>query len=281
MQTGVQLKQDYVQLWREGMREWDGTISKRMLDDSEEEQFWKRFIKKKSFQDKLEAYVHQIQKELLALVDEEDKIIEIGPGWGHYTFKIAQKVKELTCVDSSESILHYLEAGARHYQLSNINFIHGKWEACQLEKRYDVVFGINCYYRMFEIDRALNHMNTIAKRLAIIGLTSGPEQPHYNDLKQELGYEIKFKRRDYIHLTNILYNMGIDVNCKVIPLVKRYEYASIEAALKDNTSRIVTKHVDINKIEKILLRYLRFEENKYVYDHYFKAVLLYWQPERY
>nr|WP_245592261.1 hypothetical protein [Ectobacillus panaciterrae] len=54
--------------------------------------------------------------------------MEIGPGWGNYTFAIGNKVRKLTYVDSSESILRFLELQAATKNIQNIKLEHGKWE---------------------------------------------------------------------------------------------------------------------------------------------------------
>lgn len=280
MHGSVTFTTDFTKLWQEGMKEWDGSLSERMRDDQKEEAFWQGFMPKKELHVEPEPYVFKLQQELLDLLSPSDEVLEIGPGWGNYTFSTARKVKALTCIDSSRSVLSFLDDAARARSIQNLLLHHGKWETYEAIRPYDVVFGVNCYYRMYDIEAALKKMNEAAKRLAIIGMTSGPEQPHYYDLRNELGYQIKFKRRDYIYLTNILYGMGIDVNCKIIPLVKRYTYDSFEELVKANTNRILDPHYDLQAVEAILKRYIQLDEGKYIYDHHFKAALLYWIPTK-
>lgn len=62
-----------------------------------------------------------------------------------------------------------------------MEMIHAKWEQYEPDRQYDVVFGINCFYRMEGIEQALLHMNEAARKYAVIGLTSGPERPHLLD----------------------------------------------------------------------------------------------------
>ena len=81
---------------------------------------------------------------------------------------------------------------------------------------------------MYEIKAALYHMNRLAKKRAIIGMTTGPIQPHYEQLYEKYGYDIKFPRRDYIEFLNLLYEMDIYADCQIIPLERVYEYESYE-----------------------------------------------------
>lgn len=277
MYHGVRLGMDSKKLWLEGMKDWNGALPERMTDDAQEEAFWREFIRTKT--DATDDYAAGIRDELLRHVEPADNVLEIGPGWGNYTFAVAEKAASLTCLDSSRSVLDFLREETKRKGLRTARFIHAKWEEVRPREQFDVVFGVNCYYRMREIDRALIHMNDAAKRLAIVGLTSGPEKPHLWDIHRQLGCKVKFQRRDYIHLMNLLYEMGIDANCKMIELKRTYRYASEEQLVRDNLNAVLDEHYDRKAAERILYRFVTKQDGEYLYAHSFKAALLYWKPQ--
>ncbi|WHX30142.1 class I SAM-dependent methyltransferase [Brevibacillus agri] len=280
MYYGVKLMMNAKSAWLEGMKNWEGRLPERMIDDQLEESFWDQFLQRKRAEVATDGYVQELGRELLSFIEEGDEVLEIGPGWGNYTFAAAGKAGALTCVDSSASVLGYLEREARAKGLSNMSFVHAKWEEYEPPARHDVVFGVNCYYRMQAIDQAMANMNNAAKRWAVIGMTSGPEKPHYWEIYEKLGYKIRFSRRDYIHLTNLLYELGIDVNCKIVPLQKTYVYETMEQFVSQNLSAIMETDYDRAKAEAILRNHLSWVDGKPAYVHHFKAALLYWRPER-
>lgn len=132
---------------------------------------------------------------------------------------------------------------------------------------------------MQDIEQALINMNNTARRLAIVGVTSGPEKPHLWDLHHELGYKVKFGRRDYIYLLNLLYEMGIDANCRIINLQRMNRYSSEEQLINQNLDVILNDEFDKQAAKDILFRYVKKENEEFVYPHHFKAALLYWKPE--
>ncbi|WP_046173443.1 class I SAM-dependent methyltransferase [Domibacillus indicus] len=278
--SGVSLGCDYIELWKERRKEWDGTLSSRMTNDKEEEDFWASFIekKKRTGGDPVNSYAHRIQEALFELLQPHDRVLEIGPGWGNYTFRTAAHVEQLTCVDSSESVIDFLRKETENRQLHNISFLCEKWEQLTVKQHYDAVFGINCFYRISDIGEAVMKMNRAASRIAIAGMTSGPEKPHYLDLYREQGYSIKFRRRDYIHLQNILYQLGIMANCKIIELPRVAAYPSYEALIQDNVSKILTRDYNRQKVEQALNRYVIEKDGQYEYPYTFHAALLYWKP---
>ncbi|WP_203364073.1 class I SAM-dependent methyltransferase [Bacillus sp. REN10] len=280
MKIDVNDKINFIELWQEGMKNWDGVLPERMIDDQLEESFWQQLIEKKTAEANEDPYAKKIQGFLETLILPEDKVLEIGPGWGNYTFFLADKANHVTCVDSSASVLTFLQHASKRKKLDNMQFIEGKWEEHTVSDQYDVVFGMNCFYRMYNIDKTIRNIQESTKRLAIIGMTSGPIQPHYLDLEKEYGYKIKYPRRDYIHLQNILYEMGIYANCKIIPLERTYQFHSFEELITKNKAKILSEYVDDRHLEKALEKYVTSANGTYQYKHDFQAALLYWEPQR-
>jgi ubiquinone/menaquinone biosynthesis C-methylase UbiE len=250
-----------------------------MTDDAEEQKFWSQFIQSKSM-DYQDEYSIPINKLLIEVLDEYTSkdyfktILELGPGWGNYLKTLLETGLDYTCTDISEDVLHYIKRKAR-LQGKEIKTIHSKWEDFEAYKKYDVVFAYNCFYRIADIKEALAKINRVGNKLRVIGMTSGPEKPHYKTLANQ-GFKIAFDRRDYIFFINILYQMGIDVNTRIIPLERTYQYNSKSKLLEKETSRIIDKGYDQNQVYEALVPHITIKNNTYCYTHDFNAVLIYW-----
>ncbi|MFE4239745.1 class I SAM-dependent methyltransferase [Peribacillus butanolivorans] len=268
---------DYIELWRQAMVDHTGNIPKRLNDDAAEEAFWSSRVEGKK-QHKEDPYAKLVQQELLTLLNQDDHVLEIGPGWGNYTFAIAEEVRKLTCIDSSKSIISFLASQANEKGFENMELIHNKWESETKREKYDVVFGFNCYYRMNDIGETLLKMNEAASRLVIVGMTTGPEKPHYMELKQR-GYTINLRKRDYIHILNVLYQLGILADCKIVKLKSKKIYSSYEEMIRDNTTKILDQHYSDHEVKTILDKYVVEKEGKYEYEYPFHAALMYWSPK--
>ncbi|EIT84824.1 hypothetical protein A374_14070 [Fictibacillus macauensis ZFHKF-1] len=267
----------YVLRWQEAMVDHTGNMPKRMIDDGAEEAFWKTHLQKRK-QTEPDPYAHDVYRGIAKLVHKEDTVLEIGPGWGNYTFSLARDVEHVTCVDSAEAIIQSLEKRAEQEGYYNMSFLHKKWEEATLVPQHDVVFGFNCYYRMFQITEALLKMNRTAKRLAIVGMNTGPEKPHYMELHRR-GFTISLRKRDYIDLLNILFELGIRANCTLIPLQSTKLYGSFDEALNDNVTKIVSlDHTKLDEVADVLRSHLVEENGGYRYTYHFHAALLHWTP---
>ncbi len=269
---------DYEALWQEGMKDWHGQMPERMVNDQLEEQFWAQSIARKKA-GQTDPYAAKIFQEIKKSIQPEDSVLEIGPGWGNYTFPLAKHVRKLTCVDSSESILTYLETCMEDKQ--HVSYLHAKWESLAEDEveAHDLVIGVNCFYRMYEIKSALYHMTRLAKKRAIIGMTTGPIQPHYEILYEKYGYDIKFPRRDYIEFLNLLYEMDIYASCKIIPLERVYEYDSYEQLVTIQSKKILNDTFNRAHVEESLLPFIEEKNGRYYYRHDFHAALVSWEPK--
>lgn len=267
--------------WQEGIRDWEGNLPERMVNDQSEERFWQELLKKKNNAGEPDHYAIEVMKYVTSLLSDEDELLEIGPGWGNYTFALAEQVKKLTLVDSSSVILDFLKQLLHKRTITDVELIHEKWEHINLGEDYDVIFGFNCFYRMFEIKKALLHIHKHSKRLAIIGMTTGPIQPHYLELHNQYGYHVKFPRKDYIDLLNLLYNLGIYADCKIITLTRTQEYSTYEECLEKNMSKILTRDIDVTLVEDVLSKYIVFENGKYIYQNEYIAAIISWRPDQF
>ena len=275
---------DYNRLWTEAITQPDGTYSARQTDDETEREFWKNFMKKKNGyrQDETAAPVMNAVKKILDGYDV-DSILEIGPGWGNYTIELSRLCRSLTCVDISPDVLSYIGRIAKENGRPNITGLLSKWEDVKPERKYDVVFGYNCFYRIKDLEQCFRQMDLSARKLCMAGMGMGMMPPYYSEMKEKLGCRLLYGRKDMIYFINILYSMGIDADMKIIPLKKKFIYGSWDEALRGETSRLDAPQEWIAEkrpeIQEILSRYFRMrEDGKLEYEYVFRGAVVSWEP---
>ncbi|MEC1157381.1 class I SAM-dependent methyltransferase [Cytobacillus horneckiae] len=274
MMKGSPLQINFEKLWKEGMLDWHGNMPERMVNDELEEAFWAQSMRKKSYK-QIDDYAKIIYEKIKQHIPQNASCIEIGPGWGNYTFPLSEDVQSLTLVDGSESVLSYL----KQYFMNDahIQFVHSKWEEAQIEP-HDVVIGVNCFYRMYEMNAALKKMNMLAKKRAIIGLTTGPIQPHYIALEEQYGYDIKYPRRDYIAIVNMLYQLGIYADCEMLKLERVYRYETVEQLYEAQSKKVLSPQFEMTHVKASLESFITMEDGLFVYRHPFYAAIISWEP---
>lgn len=277
MHYGVEME-NWGDKWRRAMEERGGGYSKRTSDDEEERRFWHTFMQERTGYQP-DEYSHPIAEEMKHIIApyHPETILEIGPGWGNYTFALAELCSKMICTDISRDVLDYIQKTGASKGIP-IHTAETKWEDyCGASA--DVIVGFNCFYRMQTIEGCLKKINRLAGKLCVIGMTSGPEQPYYKEMEKQLGAEINYHRLDYIYLINILYQLGIDCNVKMVLLKKRYHFLSLEDAANKESGRILGTGYDLHQIEHILSHYLQPDpKGGLYYDHLFRGALIYWEP---
>ncbi|MGI6671843.1 MAG: class I SAM-dependent methyltransferase [Christensenellales bacterium] len=279
MHYGVKLP-DVDMLWEVAVRQTDGSLSERTANDDAERAFWKENMRNRQgyAPDAYSRPIAQAVCEMLQAHQVHD-VLELGPGWGNYTLDIARIAESVTCVDISPDVISYILTVGRENGLHNISGVISKWEDFVPKRRYQAVFGYNCFYRMIPLSECLRKINETAQELCIMGMTSGPEQPFYREFEQVLGLKIRYNRLDYIYFINALYQMGIDVDVRILNLEKEYVYEDEETLLRAETGRIQSPEYDKDKVLSILRRYYRLQQDgNYHFVHKFKAAIISWQP---
>lgn len=275
---------DFNYWWQRALQESDGHYVPRLVEDAVERDFWKRFIQKKdpAHPDAESAPVFRALEGILSAHGAED-ILEIGPGWGNYTFPLARQFRSVTCVDISEDVLDFIEKGAALHGLSSVRRLSGKWEDVQLNRRYDAVFGYNCFYRMLDLESVLYKINASASKVCVVGMGMGVAPPYCARLESELGLELVYGKKDYIYFVNTLYQMGIAANVSVVPLRREVTYPTVEALLEgearyfqqEDTAK--AEHGDA--ILRILLDFFKTNaRGELAYTHTYRGTLVYWTP---
>lgn len=242
---------DFARQWTEHV---EASTSLRMTDDQAEQNFWRDFIKRKTYSPEPSAL--QVLDYLRPLLRTHgvETALELGPGWGSYTITLAELCREISCVDISQDVLDFvLRVGAEHGH-TNISAYHAKWEAFTPEKRYDLVFGYNCFYRQAYLMDCFRRMDHAADKLCVVGMNTGLAPAWVHEL-DEAGGQVNWEWKDYIYFVGVLYQMGIDPNVAVLPFEKRLSYPDTDALVQGECARCAPGTVDADTAKAILCRH--------------------------
>ena len=219
---------DFARQWAEHVA---ASASPRMTDDQAERDFWHAFMTRKTYAPEPSAL--QVLERLRPLLRARgvETALEVGPGWGSYTLTLAELCREVACVDLSRDVLDFvLRAGAERGR-DNITAFHAKWEAFTPERRYDLVFGYNCFYRQADLADCFWRMDRAADKLCVAGMTTGLAPAWLHEL-DAAGGRVSWEWKDYIYFVGVLYQMGIDANVMVLPFEKELSYPDADALVR-------------------------------------------------
>ena len=268
--------EDFNEKWKQQVQHSE---SLRVHDDKTEQDFWRRFMQRKSHyapdpsSRQVAAYLQK-----LILKENIQSVLELGPGWGNYTLDLAKVSKTVTCEDISEDVLDFIEKTSRENNLNNVNSVHNKWEDFSSSIKYDLIFGYNCFYRMEDLSLAFEKMNRCAGKLCAVGMNTGIAPPWIQKMYNN-GAEVSWEWKDYIYFVNVLYQMGIDPEVRIFPFTKQLYYENIEELVKGECSRLKPGTYDTHEAQQILSEYFQRHDNgSYTAKVNYRGGLVMWRP---
>ncbi len=272
MKERVQIP-DFQRLWTEHVA---ASTKPRMNDDQAEQDFWKEFIKTKTYAP--EPYSRLVMDYLTPLLAsfEVDSALEFGPGWGNYTLDLARMCTEVACVDISQDVLDFIVRTGAEHGFHNLSTCHSKWETYTPERKYDLVFGYNCFYRQADLAQCFAKMNRASKKLCVVGMTTGLA-PQWVHEMVAAGGSTTWEWKDYIYFVGILYQMGIDANVRVIPYDKELVYPDADAMVRGELSRCGVSGIDHEQAKQILSKHFTCRPDGSLYGcAHFRCGVVWW-----
>lgn len=177
----------------------------RQADDVAEEAFWKDYAPDYDTRSPLASLAGVLIANAVALLRPGDHLLEIGPGSGAFTRRLAAHVDTITGVEPSAAMRETFVRLWPETSRPLPTLIAGKWETSDVPQA-DVVFASNALYRVRDISEALRKMIRHADRHVIIVQTVG--RPHAGPLAlTHDGVELERERADA--LCDVLAAMGV------------------------------------------------------------------------
>jgi len=161
-------------------------------------------------------------------------VLDVGCGPGTLAIPLSRKVRQVTALDYSESMLDELGKRAAKEEIANIEAIQASWDDDWQRlgiARHDIAIAS----RSLSVDNlagALSKLNDFADKAVYLAdrVGAGPFDP---DLFRAIGRDF-FPGPDYIFTVNILYSLGIHAHVDFITLDHCRIYDSREEALQSH-----------------------------------------------
>ena len=177
----------------------------RWRDHAAEEAFWRDYAPGYDERSPLAQRADAPVADLLALLRPDDRLLEIGPGSGAFTRRIAGHVAEIAGVEPSTAMRAELLRRWEPRFGSPPRLWPCRWEeAPELES--DVVLGCNAFYRMEDIAASLSKMQRCAARCVVLVQSVGA--PHAPPLHVRLDGRLLERERAHA-LSDVLDELGI------------------------------------------------------------------------
>lgn len=209
-------------------------------------------------------------------------LLDVGCAAGTLAIPLAERVKKITAMDISATMLELLQKRCAEMEIGNIQTIQGAWEddwdALGIGEHDVAVASRSLITEDFE--SALAKLNKAARKRVYVTTIVG-DGPHDRRVYRALGRDLN-PGPDYIYVCNLLYRMGIRANVNFISHEERSSYESIDDAFAILSSKMeVVTPEEAHTLRSFLEEHLVFHENRWAmsYKRKISWAVLWWDKE--
>lgn len=133
------------------------------------------------------AAVHAL---VVPVIRAEQRVLEVGPGTGHYTTWLAARCRRVTAVDASPEMLRYLVTRLQRAGVTNVEVRRGRLPGpLELEGNYDGVLAVGVLNYVDDLDAALDALAAALRPdgWAVVTLPSRSLEGRIYQLAEALG----------------------------------------------------------------------------------------------
>jgi SAM-dependent methyltransferase len=220
------------------------------------------------------------------------RLLEIKPHWtlldvgcaaGTLSIPLAERVKQITAMDISGTMLALLRERCTNLRISNIETVRGAWEddwnALGIGE-HDVALASRSLITE-DFESALTKLDKVARKRVYVSTIVG-DGPHDRRIYRALGRNLN-PGPDYIYLYNLLYRMGIRANVNFITYQERNSYESPDDAYTHLSSKMeVTTPEEAGILRVFLKEHLVCNEGKWMMSYPRKIcwAVIWWDKDK-
>ncbi|MCX6677375.1 MAG: class I SAM-dependent methyltransferase [Methanothrix sp.] len=248
--------------------------------DARAKEFNKRVMKNKEKSNR--------QVAMLSLSTDET-VLDVGAGTGRLSIPMARLAKSVTALDQSEGMLSCLQENVASEGIKNIHCIQKNWQDVGEGElvQHDVVISSNSL-GVYDLRAALAKMDSLAKRAVyIFTFADGKRDDGFRQFmkagKEERdGGHGRHGRNEigpagYLMIYNLLADMGILADIKVMQWHSKEQYKSLDEAVAEWKGMHELPAEKEPELREFLLQKLVKDEEGLCLHRCHKQVLISWQ----
>lgn len=267
---------DFNQVWKKAIySKGDKNISRAFSDEVESE-FWEEYSEKYDEIPSLYDYAPYTFKKLLTIMGQNKRLLEFGCGTGKFTLPMAKVNSEIIAVDFSEHMLSKLSKNLKKNNIDNVTLYNSKFENVIINEQVDCVYCVNANYRIIDIQSAIEKMNNLARERVVIVWTM--QRNMYDQILNRTEKKGIYRRQEYIHLVNVLYQMGIDASVEILDVNKPILIEDIEKNYKEINNICQEYELDYEYVKKEFDQCICHKDNTNIYNCKLKVVYIHFEP---
>jgi len=240
------------------LERWQTQVRASRADRSEsEEHLWQRLAQWYDDWARHNDYVARVLPRLLAYVDAESRVLEIGPGSGAFTLPLARAVHHIVAFEPSAAMRRVLESKLADAAIVNVRVIPQPIEEglAELDGEFDVAFASHSLYNIEPMDQVVSALVRLARHVVIL-MGTGDEVEWQQALYLQFRGAPRVLPASFREFYPLLMEMGIYADVEILPTSFNYVYDSEDALLDDWQPRLQVEASRRDELRAALARYV-------------------------
>ncbi len=162
--------------------------------------------------------------------DAAGTAIDVGAGTGRFALALAAGVRHVTAVDPSAGMLAILRRDAKQMGVTNVTTVQGTWEEAATQVA-DVVFSAFVLTLVPDARRFVSKLDAAARDRVLLYLGAYCPDAVLDPLWRHFHGAPRTPGPSYLDALAVLHELGIAPQVKVVEIVNRRRFATIEEAV--------------------------------------------------
>jgi 2-polyprenyl-3-methyl-5-hydroxy-6-metoxy-1,4-benzoquinol methylase len=172
-------------------------------------------------------------------VTPQTTVLDVGAGTGRFSLALAPQAKHVTAIEPNATMLSYLRDDVNTRGLTNISCIQTTWQDAPADLYADIVICSHVLYPIRDIVPFLTKLQAAARHTCYIYMRATSLDALTNHIWQHFHGQERHFTPGYIFALDVLYEMGIYANVKVVTLPPGLRYPSLEAAVQELSEQLI------------------------------------------
>ena len=182
-------------------------------------------------------------------VSPHTSVLDVGAGTGRFSLALAPQVNHIIAVEPNAAMMNFLRQDAAARDLNNISFVQTTWQEAPDNLQADIVICSHVVYPIRDIEPFLLKLQNATLQVCFIYARASHIDALTADLWRHFHHEERCLPPGYIHVLDVLFEMGILANVEIVSLPPSLRYPSLDVAVTEMTEQLILPEDEKTRLE--------------------------------
>jgi len=182
-------------------------------------------------------------------VSSHMSILDVGAGTGRFSLALAPQVDHIIAVEPSAAMMDFLRQDAADKNLRNISYVQTTWQEAPDNLQADIVICSHVVYPIRDIEPFLLKLQEAAHKVCYIYARASHIDALTADFWRHFHHDERCMPPSYIHVLDVLFEMGTFANVEIVSLPPSLRYPSLDVAVTEMTEQLILPDDEITRVE--------------------------------